>query len=237
MSSQVASTDTETIITFYDVTRPENMSPEHINNDVPPPAYDVVRQEYMGPQYETVEAAKAAAVKVQGVAIIVEAASEMASLEPPPLPPPMIRADSESPSLPAPYDPTVDRSDNEESIESRVDTEQEKVDKSLEALPDDNTVSINLEADRALANCYDEVGLLMTEQKNTTPTSDTEHSGHSDESADEKETIISTQVCEHIFVFVWLSDWVSHWSIQDKLNLVYVQYAVALCTCETILFF
>ncbi len=92
------------IIALYDVARLENMSPT-VDDDVPPPGYDLVCKEHMeqGPQYETVQSAKAGASTVAGKNTVL-----VASLEPPPLPPPMIQAESDSPSLPPSYDPVVD---------------------------------------------------------------------------------------------------------------------------------
>ncbi len=193
-------TSTQPTIPLYDVARSENLSPEHLNNDAPPPAYDFVRQEHMGPQYETVEAAKTAAVKVQEVTIIVEAAPEKASLEPPPPPPPMIRADSESPSLPPPYDPAVDRSDNEESVAISLAIFQEKFDESQESVQEGNSVNINVEVNITLSNCYDEVQ-LPREQERSFQTNDTEHSGHNDESTDKQETKVASQVSVSLFLY------------------------------------
>ncbi len=92
------------IIALYDVAHLENMSPT-LDDDVPPPGYDLVCKEHMeqGPQYETVESAKAGASTV----VAEKNTVLVASLEPPPLPPPMIRAESDSPSLPPSYDPAV----------------------------------------------------------------------------------------------------------------------------------
>ena len=77
--------------------RPENMSPAFINNDdIPPPGYDVVCKEHMpSPEYETVPLALAGK-------------RTLTSENPPPLPPPMIRGDSEAPDLPPPYNPAMD---------------------------------------------------------------------------------------------------------------------------------
>ncbi|XP_064391087.1 uncharacterized protein LOC135338914 isoform X2 [Halichondria panicea] len=87
-------------VAFYDVARPENMSLERNTadtDDTPPPGYDVVRKENLpSPEYETVPSAKAGKP------------TPTTSDNPPPLPPPMIRGDSDAPDLPPAYNPAVD---------------------------------------------------------------------------------------------------------------------------------
>ncbi len=87
----------EVIIPLYDVAHPENMSPAFIDtDDAPPPGYDIVCKEHMpSPEYETVP-------------LVLAGKPTFTSENPPPLPPPMIRGDSEAPDLPAPYNPAVD---------------------------------------------------------------------------------------------------------------------------------
>ena len=114
-------------VAFYDVARSENMS-LGVNtadtDDTLPPGYDVVRKENLpSPEYETVPSAKAGKP------------TPTTSENPPPLPPSMIRGDSEALDLPPPYNPAVD---NEGvvvmSVESSISHGQsvdEEVDESL----------------------------------------------------------------------------------------------------------
>ncbi len=85
-------------VAFYDVARRENMS-LGVNtadtDDELPPGYDVVRKENTQVEYETIPLVQAAK-------------PTFTSENPPPLPPPMIRGDSEAPDLPPPYNPAVD---------------------------------------------------------------------------------------------------------------------------------
>ncbi len=100
----------EVTIALYDVARPENMSPAFINtDDAPPPGYDVVCKEHMqsSPEYETVPLALASK-------------PTLTSENPPPLPPPMIRGDSEAPDLPPPYNPAVDNESVNLTVESSI---------------------------------------------------------------------------------------------------------------------
>ncbi len=117
-------------ITLCDVPRPENMSLERNTadtDDTPPPGYDVVRKENLpSPEYETVPSAKAGKP------------TPTTSENPPPLPPPMIRGDSEAPDLPPPYNPAVDNESVvvmsvESSISQSVENQSvdEEVDESL----------------------------------------------------------------------------------------------------------
>ena len=124
-------------VAFYDVARPENMSLEYNTagtDDTSPPGYDVVRKENMpNPEYETVPSAKAGKP------------TPTTSENPPPLPPPMIRGDSEAPDLPPPNNPAVD---NESvvimSVESSIShgEENQSVDEEVdESLKIDLSVS------------------------------------------------------------------------------------------------
>ena len=92
--------DVRVSITSQDVARREHMSPEcntADTDDTLPPGYDVVRKDNSpSPEYETVPSAKACKRR------------PTTSENPPPLPPPMIRGDSEAPDLPPPYNPAVD---------------------------------------------------------------------------------------------------------------------------------
>ena len=87
-------------VAFYDIARPENMSLGRNTadtDDTLPPGYDVVRKDNLpSPEYETVPSAKAGKP------------TPTTSDNPPPLPPPMIRGDSDAPDLPPPYNPAVD---------------------------------------------------------------------------------------------------------------------------------
>ncbi len=110
----------EVIIALYDVARPENMSPAFINNDdIPPPGYDVVCKEHMpSPEYETVPLALAGK-------------RTLTSENPPPLPLPMIRGDSEAPDLPPPCNPAVDNESVNLAVESCVENESVVVESSI----------------------------------------------------------------------------------------------------------
>ena len=124
-------------VAFYNVARPEHMSLDcntADTDDTPPPGYDVVRKENLpSPEYETVPSAKAGKP------------TPTTSENPPPLPPPMIRRDSEAPDLPPPYIPAVD---NESvvvmSVESSISqgVENQSVDEEVdESLKNDLSVS------------------------------------------------------------------------------------------------
>ena len=125
-------------VAFYNVARPENMSLERNTadtDDTPPPGYDVVHKENLpGPEYETVPSAKAGKP------------TPTTSENPPPLPPSMIRGDSDAPDLPPPYNPAVD---NESvvvmSVESSISqgVENQSVDEEVinESLKTDLSVS------------------------------------------------------------------------------------------------
>ncbi len=93
-------TSQEEVIALYDVARLENMSPKCNTADTdatPPPGYDVVCKENMpSPEYETVPL------------LLAGKPTFTTSENPPPLPPPMIRGDSEAPDLPPAYNPAVD---------------------------------------------------------------------------------------------------------------------------------
>ncbi len=114
-------------VAFYDVSRPENMSLRFNTADIDdtlPPGYDVVRAENMpSPEYETVP-------------LVQPAKPTFTSENPPPLPPPMIRGDSEAPDLPPAYNPAVDNeSVGVMSVESSISHGQsvdEEVDESVE---------------------------------------------------------------------------------------------------------
>ena len=93
-------TSQEEVIALYDFARPENMSPECNTADTdatPPPGYDVVCKENMpSPEYETVPL------------VLAGKPTFTTSENPPPLPPSMIRRDSDAPDLPPAYNPAVD---------------------------------------------------------------------------------------------------------------------------------
>ena len=117
-------------VAFYDVARPEHMSLERNTadtDDTPPPGYDVVRKENLpSPEYETVPSAKAGKP------------TPTTSENPPPLPPTMLRGDSDAPDLPPAYNPAVDNKSVvvmsvENSISHGVENQSvdEEVDESL----------------------------------------------------------------------------------------------------------
>ena len=95
-------------IALYDVARPELMSSEGVNDELPP-SYDLIRKEHMeevlydqvpkestdspSPQYETVASAQTGMT------------SSTTASSPPPLPPPKITEDSDASPLPPPFHP------------------------------------------------------------------------------------------------------------------------------------
>ena len=116
-------------VAFYDVARPENMF-LGVNtadtDDELPPGYDAVRKENTQVEYETIPLA------------LTGKPTPTTSENPPPLPPPMIRGDSEVPDLPPPYNPAVDNESVvvmsvESSISQGVENQSvdEEVDESL----------------------------------------------------------------------------------------------------------
>ncbi len=150
----------EVIIALYDVARPENMSPAFIDtDDAPPPGYDVVCKENMpSPEYETVPLALAGK-------------PTFTSENPPPLPPPMIRGDSEAPDLPPPYNPAVD---NERVVDLLVETIQ-CVESSISQSLENQSVDIDGEVDELVKRdqsvrdeSLDNCGMLKEEVTSST---------------------------------------------------------------------
>ncbi len=133
-------------VAFHNVARPENMSLEYNTadtDDTSPPGYDVVCENLPSPEYETVPSAKAGKP------------TPTTSENPPPLPPPMIRGDSDAPDLPPPYNPAVD---NESVVVMSVES---SISQSVE------NQSVDVEVDESL--------------KIDLSASDTEHDGTTEE--------------------------------------------------------
>ncbi len=140
----------EVIIALYDVARPENMSPAAFidTGDAPPPGYDVVCKENMPSlEYETVPLALAGK-------------RTLTSENPPPLPPPMIRGDSEAPDLPPPYNPAVD---NETVVDLLVES---SVSQSVEnqSVDIDGEVDESVKRDQSVRDDSLDNGLVLTEE-------------------------------------------------------------------------